>query len=362
MTMAYRGAGVSVRWLGLLLCALLVTVVAAPARAQDRRALLERGKAERMAGDEVAALNSFTRAHAISPSAESFGLMGASEYNLSRWVDAEIHLTEALRAKDDPWVQRHRVKLTQLLATVRTQLGWIEIVGTPAGAEVEVAGRPVGRLPLPQPVRVAGGEVNVRLAAPGYKVARRDVDVSYDQVTRVNIDLERGPGVDPYDRNARAKGGSRAADPVVEGEITALPPRGGGGGSGLRTAGWVVAGAGAVFAAGGIAALIIKESNVTRFNDHNKQLMDEARRCNEAKANAGGGPCPTYLDRARTAKTLAYVAFTGAGLAALVSGILISAAPSGDQAALGGRIARTEAPACLPTLGEGLGGACRFRF
>jgi hypothetical protein len=348
----------------LLLGPLLVT----PAHAQqqapaahdrpDRRALIEQGKAQRLAGDEAGALASFERAHALAPSPETFGSMGASEYNLNRMVEAEAHVTEALRSGSDPWVQRNRAKLTSILQTVKSQLGWLELVGTPAGAEVEVAGRAVGRLPLPGRVRVIAGEVNVRLAMPGYRVARRDVDVDYDQVTRINIDLEKATTGDPIERRAsatparrREPGHGAAAD--LDGELG--PPASHG--ASYRTAGWVTAGGAVVLAGAGVAALIVRESNTVQFNQWrgpNKEM------CAERAPGRGGAACVAYLDRMNTAKTLAIVTFAGAGLAGVVSAILLSAGSSASVAAGPGTLAK--APACLPDLSGGLGGACHFSF
>jgi hypothetical protein len=323
----------------------------------ERRALIEQGKAQRLAGDEAAALVSFERAHRMGPSPETLGLMGASEYNLNRQVEAEVHLTEALRSARDPWVQRNQVKLTQILQTVRSQLGWLEIVGTPAGAEVEVAGRAVGRLPLPGRVRVLAGEVNVRLAAPGYRVARRDVDVDYDQITRLNIDLERATTGDPIARTASAsRTGGRPSSAQLDSELVPPPPRT----SPYRTAGWVTAGAAVVLAGAGVASLIVRESNTVSFNEHKGP---GGQMCAENLPNKGGAACVTYLDRMQTAKTLAVVSFAGAGLAAVVSAILLSAGGGERVATAGTTTVAARPPACLPSFdGSSVGGGCRFHF
>ena len=90
---------------------------------------------------------------------------------------------------NDPFVARNRAAIVKHVDIVRTHLGMLEINGRPAGAEVEVAGQPVGRFPLRGPLRVPTGEINIRVAAPGYRTERRDVEIQTAQMRTVTFEL-----------------------------------------------------------------------------------------------------------------------------------------------------------------------------
>ena len=87
---------------------------------------------------------------------------------LGYFVDAEKYLSEAVASPDHPWVAKNLATLKAQLATAKTQIGELYIVGEPAGAEVLVNGKPVGRLPLSSPIRLDKGRADVQVRAPGY--------------------------------------------------------------------------------------------------------------------------------------------------------------------------------------------------
>ena len=252
------------------------------------------------------------------------GQLALCEFELNRWVDSELHLQEALRAASDPWVKRNRPVLVEMMSKVKLRLARVEVTGRPEGAEVEVAGRAVGRLPLPGPLRVPAGEVFVRVAAPGYKTLRKTVVVQAEELAPVTVELEAGaepaagfappgPGIDP--------GFGRDGGPMSD--LTSRDqPRPG---RWRRQLGWVGMGmAGALGAAGGVG-LLVRYQKIDEFNTY---VSATKSRCNDALLNKGGGPCPGFLDAADQAKNLALVSFAGAGLVAIVSGILLATSPA----------------------------------
>jgi hypothetical protein len=114
--------------------------------------------------------------------------------------------------------------------------------------------------------------------------------------------------------------------------------------------------------ASGIAALLVRQSATTSFNnEQNPTTMKD--RCNRALPDAGGGSCQGHLDRMQTAKVAAYAAFAGAGLTAIVSAILLSAAPDSESAQA--HTAQLAHLLCAPNLAvdaSGFGAACHVRF
>jgi hypothetical protein len=112
--------------------------------------------------------------------------------------------------------------------------------------------------------------------------------------------------------------------------------------------------------------LLVRQASSKAFNQERNPMTGE-RRCNRALPDgAGGGPCQGYLDRADTATAASYVAFAGAGLAAIVSGILLSAGSDETGSAAGDETRTALVPrlrACGPALAStGLGAGCRFSF
>jgi hypothetical protein len=312
----------------LLLAAVSGTALAQAQPPQDADALIEQAKALRGAGDDAAAYDLYVRAYGIARTPRAAGQLALCEFELNRWVDSEIHLQEALRAADDPWVRRNRAILVEMMSKVKLRLARVEVSGRPVGAEVEVAGRAVGRLPLPGPLRVPAGEVFVRVAAPGYRTFRKTVVVQAEEIAHVPVELEPGQAEPP------GQMAPPEMDPGRGGLVSDLGParpR-----SLQRQVGWVGVGmAGALGAAGGLG-MLVKYLKTEEFNNYMKNNL--ATRCNSFLSNKGGGPCPGYLRSADQAKTLGLISFAGAGLVAIVSGILLATSPPPSTVELAGAL------------------------
>jgi hypothetical protein len=153
-------------------------------------ALIEQGVKLRVEGRHAEALEVFTKAHALSPSARTLAQIGLAEGSLRRWLDAEGHLAAALETHDTPWIEnrRNREALEQALASVRSHIGRLIILG-PEGTEVSVGGKVVGRLPLATPVRLPEGETRIDGRAPDRKPAQASVTVIGGSESTVILDL-----------------------------------------------------------------------------------------------------------------------------------------------------------------------------
>ena len=180
------------------LLALVPLLSPGPATAAPRdeaERLIEQGNALRKAGDDEGALPVLQKAYQVSPGPRTAAQLGMVEWALLRWVEADDHLTEALKGSDnDPWLRKHRSDLELSLAKVKKQVSRIEITGEPEGAEALVNGRSVGRVPLTSAVRVPAGSVDVELRAPGYKPLLRTLVVTGGQYQPVVLRLEREVG------------------------------------------------------------------------------------------------------------------------------------------------------------------------
>jgi len=169
-------------------------VFAADAASSD--VLIQQALDLRRDGKPEEALKLFQRAHSVSPSARTFGQMGLVETSLTRWIDADLHLSVALTSPDDPWVIKNRAFLEQALATTKLHIGDVVISG-PAGVEVFVGGKSVGTLPAVPPVHLVEGAVSVSATAAGFKPfdqtiviragARSSVEITLSPIATENV-------------------------------------------------------------------------------------------------------------------------------------------------------------------------------
>ena len=350
--------------LGCVASALASLPFVRPASAQaveDPEALIVQGANRRHLGDNQGAYRLFMRAYSARRTPKAAAHLGACEYEIGLWVEAETHITEALRAANDAWIDNNREPLVQLMNRLRSVLGRLEVVGRPTGAEVEVAGRTVGRLPLEGPLRVAKGEIIVRVMAPGYRPFQRSVTVAAGELAQVVIELEQGQAGQAAAQTLRPVVQSPYGIPGTRGP--GLPP-----GQLLEEqavvaqdwrvpAGWASAGVAALLAAGAGVGAYISYSNIKQFNDHTG-APNANQRCNQRAPDNGGGRCPGWLSTAETSRTLSIASGVGAGVAAIAAIVFFSTAPSAEE--LGARHARNDLT-CAPTVG-GIGAGCLWRF
>src|SRR5437763_9941722 len=130
---------------------------ARPAHAGDSaeaEALIRQGVDLRGQKKDERALALFEKAYQVSRSPRTAGQLGLVEMALGYFVDAEKYLGEAVASPDHPWVAKNLPTLKAQLAAATAQIGDLYIAGEPAGAEVIVNGKSVGRLPLSGPVRL----------------------------------------------------------------------------------------------------------------------------------------------------------------------------------------------------------------
>lgn len=183
------------RTLPLFLCTLLLcaSLPGGRASAQRRSGLLEQGVALREEGRDADALALFERAYEESHSGQALAQIALAEQALGRLVEAEAHLAEALARTEDAFVRRNRVPLASALTEIRAGLGDLQVTGGVDGAEVLLAGQPIGVLPLDAPLRVVAGEVSVEVRASGHRPFRLSVAVPGGGAATIEVVLERVP-------------------------------------------------------------------------------------------------------------------------------------------------------------------------
>jgi tetratricopeptide (TPR) repeat protein len=153
--------------------------------------LVQQGVQLRKQGKHLESYDYFRRAFETSPTPRPTAQLGLVEYQLGRWVDAEAHLEQASRAVDDPFIRQNRETISQALETVRSHISFIEIKGTPDGADVSVNGRTVGKLPLGGLVKAGDGYAEVVVSAPGYSPIRHSLSLQPGLTRQFFVTLER---------------------------------------------------------------------------------------------------------------------------------------------------------------------------
>jgi tetratricopeptide (TPR) repeat protein len=198
----------SLGWVPLLISALcsggaqaqapapVTAPVTAPAAA-EADALILQGLKLREQGQDAEALELFKRAQELAPTPRALAQRALAEQALGDWVQAEIHLREALAAADDPWIVQHRVALDGALAVIGDHLGYLQINGGLDGAELWLDGRLVGRLPLLAPLRVVVGRPLLEVTVPGHYPVRREITIKAGSLSTESIELAKVPAEPP---------------------------------------------------------------------------------------------------------------------------------------------------------------------
>jgi len=176
----------------VLLLAVLAVSREGHAAKTEADALIDRGYDLRVKGKPQEALERFQQAHALEPSARTVAQMGLAEADLQKWVESESHLVESLEGHI-PWIEKNRKALDGALETVRKHIGIVSVVG-PAGTDVTVDGRSIGRLPFP-PVHLPEGRIVMAGQAEGRLPASTDVTVSGGVEITLRLEMPLAPSV-----------------------------------------------------------------------------------------------------------------------------------------------------------------------
>ena len=218
----------------------------------------------REAGKDREALPLLEHAAMLDPNPRARAQLALGQQAMGAWIEAERGLVSVLEAREDLWVRQNHATLEEALATVRRQLGWIEIEGSVPGAQVTLNGAPLGALPLPGPIRVAAGVSSLKIAAPGYAPALRLVQVAAGEHAREVIVLQPEP-VDVRPPAAVAPGSAvsgedgRVRPPFQDAAPKPSTTR-------PETLSWVMLAGSGIALAGGVVASVVREGDAATFN------------------------------------------------------------------------------------------------
>ncbi len=357
--MIYRSVGVA------LVGAVVAVVAAQPlavgaGSSNDVDSLIRHGIELRKVHDDEGAAREFQKAYDQVHTPRAAGQLGLAEQALGRWEDAERHVGEALHTAGDAWVAKNRATLDEALGAIQGHLARIEVIGNPAGADVSVNGRVVGKLPLQEPVRVSAGEVEVELHAPGYVPAQRTLTIVAGQYQRLVLHLTKEasasagevPSVTKVAGDQRQPSESTPATPLI-----ATPPGAEEPSTARTVLKWSAAGLAGVGLVVGIVAVVEHGNNVAAFDNHTPACGDNNGTAVDQKSGLPAPECQGSLDSYRKDTTWAIVGFAGAGVFA-VTWLVLQLTEGSHPAAAEHAFA---APLCAPSL-SGLGLSCELRF
>lgn len=174
----------------------------------DPAALIEEGVTLRERGQDDEALARFRRAYERAPTPQALVQIALAEQALGRWVDAHAHLTEALRAGNDPWIAERRAVLEGALQQIQSRVGRLDLRDGVDGAQVFINGAEAGTLPLTEPLTVPTGTVVLEVRAPGYVTLRRTLELRPGGLARERVPLVP----EGESRPAEAESGAGASD------------------------------------------------------------------------------------------------------------------------------------------------------
>jgi hypothetical protein len=338
-------------------CAVISCMLAAPVRAfadggsdVAATALFDEARKLMAAHKYSEACPKFSESERLAPSggtlinlAQCYEHTGQTASAWLAWKDAAARASAA--GKDD--AEKSAVHRAALLEPALAKLTIVvDSASNVAGLEVKRDGVVLGHAEFGIPIPVDPGPHVVSATAPKKKdwsapitVAPRDADV------HVTVALVDDPAAMAAEATVPAAAAPSAAPEVTpspkEPPTTPPGPTSGSNGSGLRTAGWVTAGAGvAGLAVGAVFGLIAKSKNDEALS--NDGCSGTA--CTGPNAQAGA----SASSDANSAATVSTVAFIAGGVVAATGLALVIFAPSGPSVHV------------TPAVGSGYGGFTAF--
>jgi hypothetical protein len=369
---------------GLLL--LIPAIAVAAGESTEAEALIRQGVELRQQKKDERALPLFEKAYQLSRTPRTAGQLGLVQMAVGYFVDAERHLAEALASPDHPWVAKNLPTLKAQMEAVKSKIGELMVNGAPAGAEVVVNGKVVGKLPLPAPVRLDKGRAEIQVRAPGYVTAEDVVTITGGKredrafaLTREAAPAPMPPPVatvtpppspapmpgapmmpPPSPTTAPTGPAAAAAPPSAEpsGTVTAsVGEPSPGGGSALRPWAWGGAAGAVAFVALGAVEGLISRSKAAEFNDHTgPSPLDPTMMIKDCNTDALTAACRPLKEDHERAQALSIVGFAVGGALAAGSAVLFWLSSSSSSAE-----PSQSAFACLPDP-AGRGVACSLRF
>jgi hypothetical protein len=158
--------------------------------ADNSEILIRQGVELRKAGRDADAHTKFLRAYKVAHTPRAAAQLGLCERALKMWIEADLHLTEALAAQSDPWVLANKATIEESVGAVRSNLATVSVAGKPSDADVYINDNFVGQLPEVATLRVLPGKASVKVNASGFEPFEGTWNVTAGEHRQVDVDLK----------------------------------------------------------------------------------------------------------------------------------------------------------------------------
>jgi hypothetical protein len=285
----------------------------------------------------------------MSRTPKAVAQVGLAEQALGRWEDADVHLAEALRATNDPWISKNRKTLEDAMTVIKQHVARVEVVAEPAGADILVNGKKVGTAPLPGAVRVSAGEVTVEARSAGYMTASHSVHLVGGQYQSVVLRLQKEAAPEAAKKSETGDGEGREG----ESKVVTPPATDEQGPTTARiVAKWAALGLGGAGLATGVAFSFIHSNRVSDFdNASNMNCADNGGTAVHKDNGTLAPECQDALDGYKNARIWQIAGFAAAGVFTATWAVLALTESSGGAQAAASSKSRATRWACAPALG-----------
>lgn len=166
---------------------------AAPAKPADPKALMASGEKKFKANDFAGALADFEAANTAKASPEAERFIGQSHDNLGHFPEA-VSAYERFLANVPANMKAQGEETKKRVEAIKAMPGKLHVETTPAGAQITVdAAANPNAAPNPNPtptdLDLPPGKHTLKIVAPGYEAADKEVDVAYGSKQDVRVEL-----------------------------------------------------------------------------------------------------------------------------------------------------------------------------
>jgi formylglycine-generating enzyme required for sulfatase activity len=200
---------------------LLVTLLhaASPcAQEIDVEAEHARGMQLREAHQDEAAAEVFRALWERTREPRALARLALAEGALGAWDRALEHMQQAIATRRDWWIRRNQRGLRENLAVIQQHVGMVNLRCDVPGAQLYVRGESRGIFPLPAPVVLPAGTVELETRAPGFINTTQSIDVVAGGTIQVLLTMAPVPPPPPVERPAIITcPAGRAVDPDTAG-------------------------------------------------------------------------------------------------------------------------------------------------
>lgn len=262
----------------------------------------------RREGKDEMALEVLRHAERMQPGSVRILLhMSTAAQAAGHWLEADEYIRRVYERAEDPYFRRYESDIATVRQQIEARIGRLQVLGTPAGAEVRLNGHAVGTLPMAEPYRVEAGVYQLEIVSPGHFTVHRSERIPGGVLTREVVALDPNPVA----TGGGTRGGAaRAEDWWREPWV-----------------GWTLAGVGAASLLGAGVAFAVREKNAAEWNDDGRCVVP------------GGGTreqtCGDDYGTARVAERIGIATTVGAVLFGSAAVLQLQFLATGDEAAPG---------------------------